>query len=109
MSTLPARPKASATTSWWAFFALLVFGVPVAILKAWVLQHLWHWFVVPTFHVPVPKIAVLYGLFWVVGLLWPIPKADDELTGKTAFTVLFTSVWMSMFGLLVGAIAHAFV
>lgn len=107
MNVMPRRPTKPEVHGG-AMLTGLVLGVPVAILRAWALQHLWAWFVLPTFGVTVPSIATLYGLAWVVGLLWPMPKTDDEpMDGQAVFKFVFVSVWMSLFGLLVGAIAHA--
>jgi hypothetical protein len=92
--------------------ALLFFiiGTPTGILRAWVVQHMWTWFVTPTFNVPTPKIAVIYGLWWFIGLLWPTPKPptqdDDESATYNVVVTLVFSVFMSLMGLLIGSIAH---
>ncbi len=93
-----------------AVLAALVLGIPLAVLRAWVVQRLWVWFVAPTFGVETPKVAVLYGLAWVVGLLWPTPStAADPVDYERVVRYVSTSLFMSTVGLVVGWVAHAFV
>jgi len=40
----------------------LLFGFAIAAFNAWVFSKMWGWYLVPAFHVAVPKLYVLYGI-----------------------------------------------
>lgn len=44
------------------FLFALIFGFAVAFFNAWVFSKMWGWYLVPAFHLAVPKLYVLYGL-----------------------------------------------
>lgn len=73
---------ASEKTSPLGCFAAVFLGLVVSpVTRGMVMHVLWTWFVVPTFHVPTPRVAVLLGLNCLVGMFGPLPtnKPDDEV------------------------------
>jgi len=84
----PASVEGIVALGYIANFILVVcFGFLAATYKAFVLQHLWAWFITPTFDVDVPSVAVLIGLFYCVALfLSSLDKAKSK-----------HGVWASLF------------
>lgn len=105
--TIPRR-STSTTGALSVVVAALVLSTPAHIYRCWVAQKLWSWFVTPTFGVHKPSVAMLYGLTWVVGLLWPLPYVDPNAERDIAhyLQLIFTIVWTTSMGWLIGVIAH---
>lgn len=90
---LPSKPPSTWGTGLLSkLFALLVgmvfllyipsYMLAVALTQAYVLMHLWAWFVVPTFHLPALSLPLAIGMRLVLGFLTPLgmphPRKDDK-------------------------------
>ena len=57
--------------------------IPYIYVKAFVLQHLWKWFITPTFNIIAPSIIILVGIGIIISYLQPLQKfgkKDAELS-----------------------------
>ncbi len=73
--------------------------LPLAFWNAWVLSHMWGWFVTPTFGKPVPSLAMLAGLVATVRIITvTYRKADDDTLFET---VIGSTVFQLQYGLAV--------
>ncbi len=80
------------------------------VLRGFVLQALWGWFVTPTFGVQPPGVAVCVGLFLVVMVFREVPRRKLEDKDRESLAVLITAELLSTgvaFGL--GWVVHLFV
>lgn len=76
---VPTRRGRTSDTST-AEAALVAFQllILVSVWQAWVLQKMWRWFVLPTFHAAVPNVATIFGLTMFVTLCWPITSTCED-------------------------------
>jgi len=52
-------------------FLLILFIVPLILLKAWVLTWLWKWYVIPVFGLPPLRLVFAFGLSLTANYLLP--------------------------------------
>lgn len=87
------------------FVVLLPAG---ALWSAFVLTHLWSWFVETTFGMPALSLSSAMGLSVMVSMFRALPKADekvpDETLGWTVFRLTLKLLLQPFFALAIGYI-----
>lgn len=74
-----------------------------AVLGGWVLQHLWEWFILPTFTTHALGIGEAMGIKFVVGYFLPTPHSDKP---KNFGTILAEGFVLNLLILGLGYILH---
>lgn len=88
-------------------FFLVVWVLPVVLLRAWVITKLWTWYVEPGFGVLPLRMSIAYGLSVLIVLLVPRTSAGKDT--RSATQILFEPFFGPAFALLVGWIGSFFV
>lgn len=70
----------------WSFHAVV--GLLVGLYKAFVLTHLWNWFVSPVFHISSISLFQTVGLFFIVAVCTEHDAFGHEYWSKRTLSVL---------------------
>lgn len=83
---------------------VLVLAIPATIFRAWVMQQLWGWFVLPGFGVAVPSMAILLGLSTLIGMFvyHDTPRTRDDTVADAALRTGATMFAWPLMSLAVG-------
>lgn len=89
---------------------LVILGLPtlifvISVLRAFVIQQLWSWYIVPGFHAPDITLPVAFGVSLLLGYLMPQARCTDERDNSEKIGV---TIAIPAFTLLVGWIGTLF-
>ena len=102
----PDKPERNNTDVWYgvgiAVGALLllpawIFGI--AVIKAFVISQLWHWYVVSFFHQPDLPLAISFGIGLLVSYLVPWKDYNkDKPVGEQVLSAIMFPAFTLLFG-----------
>lgn len=103
MKDKPSGPEATL-----AILFMLAMIVPSVMWRGYVLSIMWGWFLVPTFDLPLLKIAPALGISAIFGFMSPSCKKEDDDSDSIGQIVLKSVVkafaipaWFLLFGWIV--------
>ena len=70
------------------FFGAWAVGTIVGLYKAFILMHLWNWFVAPVFHLQEISFLLMLGLLWTISLLTDRADTGEEKRWKVMHLIL---------------------
>jgi hypothetical protein len=88
------------------FLLIVLFAIPSAVLRGYVLKVLWGWFIVPQFHVAPLRIPVALGISGLVALLTADTSSKHE--SRESWESLVIAVFISLFAWGMGWIYQLF-
>ena len=102
----PEEPKRSNTDVWYgaglAVGVLLILPVMIfvlAVVKAFVISTLWHWYIVPFFHLPDLPLAIAFGIGLLTSYLVPGSEHNSDKTlGEKASYFIILPLIVLLFG-----------
>ncbi len=90
------------------FMTIILLGVFITIIRAFVFCKLWIWFIIPTFQMQSLRIIEAIGILFLIGFVIVNNSKDDEKDWDDIVYWVFKSIFFVVFVLFAGYIASKF-
>ena len=80
---------------------ILIIGIPIGFLNAWVTQKLYEWFLLPL-HFPHINLWEIYGITLLISHLRPTPTSDKKNSFKDTMGTVIGQLLGAFLALLIG-------